>query len=327
MSDWQLDKAVAFIVFNRPDTTGRVFEHIRAARPPKLLIVADGPRASRPGEAQRCAEARAVAQRVDWPCEVETDFSEVNLGCRRRVASGIDWVFSRVPEAIILEDDCLPHPSFFRYCAELLDRYRDDPRVGMIAGTRLHVQGSGGADSYFFSKYASIWGWATWQRAWARYDHAAANWPELRASGAFEALTSAQERLYWQQAFEGVYRGAIDTWDYQWTLSCWCEGMVSAVPRSNLISNIGFGPDATHTTQIGRYANLQTEGLTFPLVHPRLILANRAADVAHGAAAFGESWRGKLKRRLGLTRLRRLIRSRTAMAHPETAGRALPPGA
>lgn len=307
MSDWKLNKPVAFIVFNRPDTTRRVFEHIRAARPPRLLIIADGPRASRPGEAQRCADTRAVAQQVDWPCEVETDFSEANLGCRRRVASGIDWVFSRVTEAIILEDDCLPHPSFFRYCAELLDRYRDDPRVGMIAGTRLHAAGATGEASYFFSKYASIWGWATWRRAWARYDHSAANWPELRRSGAFEALTSTRERRYWEQAFEGVHRRAIDTWDYQWTLTCWCESMLSVVPRDNLISNIGFGPDATHTTSVGRYANLPTTAMAFPIVHPPLILASRAADAAFAAAAFGESWRAKLKRRLGLSRLKRLI--------------------
>jgi hypothetical protein len=307
MSTWKLETPVAFIVFNRPEPTRRVFEQIRAARPPKLLIVADGPRADRAGEAERCAQTRAIAQQVDWPCEVETEFSAVNLGCRRRVASGIDWVFSRVPEAIILEDDCLPHASFFRYCAELLGRYREDSRVGMIAGTRLHPKDAPGEASYFFSRYASIWGWATWRRAWARYDHGAAQWPELYRSGAFHGLTLPCERLYWQSAFEGVHGGAIDTWDYQWNLTCWCESMLSVVPRGNLISNIGFGPDATHTKTVERYANLPAAAMQFPLVHPHLVLSDRAADAAYAAILFGESWRGKLKRRLGLRRLRRFI--------------------
>lgn len=319
MSTSQLETPVAFVVFNRPEPTRRVFEQIRAARPPKLLIIADGPRADRPGEAERCAQTRAVAQQVDWPCEVETEFSQVNLGCRRRVASGIDWVFSRVPEAIILEDDCLPHPSFFRYCAELLGRYREDPRVGMVAGTRLHPRGAPGEASYFFSRYTSIWGWATWRRAWARYDHSAAQWPELHRSGAFHGLTLPCERVYWETAFEGVHRGRIDTWDYQWNLTCLCESMVTVVPRTNLISNIGFGPEATHTKTVDRrYANQPTAAMPFPLVHPRLVLADRAADAAYAATTFSESWRAKLKRRLGLGRLRRLINH----APPATAARA-----
>lgn len=314
---WKLETPVAFFIFNRPEPTAKVFEQIRAARPPKLLIIADGPRPDRAGEAQRCAQARSVAQQVDWPCEVETEFSEVNLGCRRRVASGIDWVFSREPEAIILEDDCLPHPSFFRFCAELLDRYREDPRVGTIRGTLHHPMDIAGEASYYFSRDVSIWGWATWRRAWARYDHAAAQWPELYRSGAFHGLTLPCERVYWRNAYEGVHRGA-DAWDYQLNLTCWCESMLSVVPRANLISNIGFGPDATHTRTVSRYANRPTVPMPFPLVHPRLVLANRAADAANAAMSFRESWPAKVKRRLGLTRLRKLIRqarsSKTAPA-------------
>ena len=316
MLNWKLETPVAFIIFNRPEPTRRVFEQIRAARPPKLLIVADGPRTYRAGEVEKCAETRAIVEGVDWPCEVETEMSAVNLGCRRRVVSGIDWVFSRVSEAIILEDDCLPHPSFFRFCSELLHRYRDDPRIGMIAGARLHPLDPHVEASYFFSKYASIWGWATWRRAWSRYDAAAVNWPELYGSGAFRALTSPGERTHWERAFEAVHGSRIDTWDYQWVLTCWCESMLSVVPRGNLISNIGFGSDATHTTQAGRYASLATCATSFPLVHPRLILADRDADAAYGLAAFGESWRGKIKRRLGLTRPRHVN------AHAPSAGTA-----
>ena len=300
MPDWKLNTPIAFIVFNRPQTARAVFEQIRAARPPQLLVIADGPRRDRPSEAQLCATTRAILDGVDWPCDVQANFSDRNLGCRERVASGIDWVFSQVPEAIILEDDCLPHPSFFRFCAELLERYRDDQRVGMISGTNLQALAGRGDASYYFSKYTSVWGWATWRRAWARYDRSASIWPELLGSAAFRSMTEPGERIYWQRAFTGVHRGAIDTWDYQWTLTSWCESMLSIVPSHNLISNIGFGPDATHTTQAGAYANLSTAAMAFPLSHPRLILADTEADASVAATAFNEPLRSRVRRYLTL---------------------------
>src|SRR5579871_4386735 len=170
MSDWKLTTPVALIVFNRPDTTRQVFQEIRRVRPPVLLVVADGPRRDHPEDEQLCRETRAVAEEVDWPCQVLTEYSDVNLGCRHRPASGLDWVFSQVEEAIILEDDCVPHPSFFRFCSELLSRYRDDARIGTIAGTNVQGGRKRGGASYYFSKYPTIWGWASWRRAWALYD-------------------------------------------------------------------------------------------------------------------------------------------------------------
>jgi hypothetical protein len=304
MSNWQLTAPVALLIFNRPQTTRRVFQEIRKARPPRLLIVADGPRLDRPHEAQLCRETRAIIESVDWPCEVLTDYSEVNLGCRERVASGLDWVFSRVKESIILEDDCLPHPSFFRYCDELLTRYRDDRRVGTITGTNLQSGTVRGSASYYFSKYPCVWGWASWERAWVHYDASASVWPEFQSSGALRAWTQTSERIYWERAFDGVYRRAIDTWDYQLALACWAQSMLSVVPNHNLISNIGFGADATHTTQVGALANLPVNGLSFPLTHPRLMLADRGADEFVAARVFNERLRGKIRRYLGLTRRR-----------------------
>src|SRR5512139_3287315 len=176
MSDWQLKTPVAFIIFNRPDTAERVFAEIAKARPPKLLVVADGPRANRSGEAEKCAATRAIIDRVDWDCEVLTNFSDTNLGCKNRVSSGIDWVFEQVPEAIILEDDCLPHPTFFRFCEELLERYRDDERIGMISGDNFQLGQKRTDASYYFSRYNHIWGWASWRRAWRHYDREASAW-------------------------------------------------------------------------------------------------------------------------------------------------------
>jgi hypothetical protein len=311
-SDWKLTTPVALVIFNRPQTTRAVFERIRAARPPKLLVTADGPRRDRPEEQRLCAAAREVVREVDWPCEVHTHFSEVNLGCRDGVASGIDWVFSLVSEAIILEDDCVPDPTFFRFCDELLERYRDEPRVGMIGGSNLHSGRAARGASYFFSKYPFIWGWASWRRAWAHYDRSAYAWPRFRHSHAFRAITLPMERAYWERSFDSVHDGALDTWDYQWTLACWRAGMLSVVPHCNLISNIGFGPGATHTVGMNAQAGLPCDQMRFPLAHAPQVLADRDFDALH-AAAFKQGWRGRLLRAAGLSWLSRICASARAL--------------
>ena len=280
MSDWQLQTPVAFIIFNRPDTTERVFAEIAKAKPPKLLVVADGPRENRKGEAEKCAATRAIIERVDWDCEVLTNFSEVNLGCKRRVSSGIDWVFEQVEEAIILEDDCLPDPTFFRYCQELLGRYRYDQRVGLISGDNFQFGRSRNEDSYYFSKYVHIWGWATWRDRWAgSYDVTMAKWPRVRDEGWLaDIVGNGREAVFWGKVFERVYRGEIDTWDYQWVFINWVEGRSTILPTRNLISNIGFNGNATHTTSDSDLANLPIGPLGFPLVHPVGMFRNVGAD-------------------------------------------------
>ena len=279
MPDFQLKTPVAFIIFNRPDTTERVFAEIAKARPPKLLVVGDGARANREGEAAKVAATRAIIERVDWPCEVLTNFSEVNLGCKVRVSSGLDWVFEQAPEAIILEDDCLPHSTFFRFCQELLERYRDDQRVGMISGDNFQFGRKRTADSYYFSKYTHIWGWASWRRAWKHYDVDATIWPVFRDGGWLVNHTYNQnEKKYWSNIFQSVYDEKIDTWDYQWTLATWSQGVLSVTPNVNLISNIGFGVDATHTQGASALANMKYEDMVFPLRHPKIFSAEHGAD-------------------------------------------------
>lgn len=280
MSEYLFRTPVAFIIFNRPDTTARVFAEIAKAKPPKLLVVGDGPRSTRPGEADRVAATRAIINKVDWPCEVLTNFSDVNLGCRKRVSSGIDWVFEQVEEAIFLEDDCLPDPSFFHFCEEMLARYRHDQRIGMISGDNFQFGRRYGDDSYYFSKYVHIWGWATWRDRWrGSYDVNMARWPIVRDNGRLQDLVvDGDEADYWAAIFERVYQGAIDTWDYQWVFANWVEGRLSVLPSVNLISNIGFGVDATHTTSVSPLANLPTEAMQFPLVHPGLRVRNGSAD-------------------------------------------------
>jgi hypothetical protein len=279
MTEHQLKTPVAFIIFNRPDTTVRVFADIRRARPAILLVIADGPRTGKLGEAEKCVAVREIIDRVDWPCEVLTNYSDVNMGCKNRVASGLDWVFEQVPEAIILEDDCLPHPTFFRFCEELLEYYRDDERIGMISGDNFQFGQKRTSASYYFSRYAHIWGWASWRRAWGHYDRDASAWPAIRDAGWLDIFAPTPgERKHWSKVFESVYKGQIDTWDYQWNLALLSQGMVSVIPNANLISNIGFGAEATHTRGASKYANMEVEAISFPIKHPEIILPHRKAD-------------------------------------------------
>jgi hypothetical protein len=274
-----LSTPVAFIIFNRPDTTERVFEAIRQAKPKKLLVVADGARKDRQNEAEKCAAARAVIDRVDWECEVLTNYSDINLGCKRRVSSGIDWVFSQVEEAIILEDDCLPAPSFFQFCQSLLEYYRYDDRISTIGGTNYQQGQSRTAYSYYFSKYQHIWGWATWRRAWRDYDVDMKTWPECKQNSLLEsAFYDAYEAKCWTNAFDSVYAGEIDTWDYQWLYTCFAQSRLSIEPDRNLISNIGFGVDATHTKSDSPWANLPTHDI-WEISHPQLMTRHDRADL------------------------------------------------
>lgn len=283
----QLETPVAFIVFNRPHTTRVVFEEIRKVRPQRLLVVADGPRPEKAGEEERCREVRSIIEGVDWDCQVETNYAEKNLGCGLRVRSGIDWVFEQVEEAIILEDDCLPHPSFFPFCRELLERYRNDPRVAQIGGVNFQFGRAGSPYSYYFSRYNHIWGWASWRRAWQLHDHGMSYWPEYRDRGALRGLLSGKgEVSYWTDVLDRVHSGEIDTWDCQWTFSCWRHGLLTVLPSVNLVSNIGFGPGATHTPVPNRFAAVPTKAVLFPLVHPPAIEADAAADRYTGNTMF-----------------------------------------
>jgi hypothetical protein len=279
MSDFKLKTPVAFIIFNRPDTTERVFAEIAKARPPKLLVIADGQRADHSDDAEKCAAVRAIIDGVDWSCEVLTNYSDVNLGCKRRVSSGLDWVFDTVEEAIILEDDCLPHPTFFRFCEEMLEKYRDDERIAMISGDNFQFGRNRTKYSYYFSRYTHIWGWASWRRAWDSYDVDMKIWPEIRDGGWLEDLLGAKKSVwYWKNRFENVYKGKIDTWDYQWTFSCWIQSALTVIPNVNLVSNIGFDSDAVHTKVGNEFAEMETESMRFPISHPNYILRDSAAD-------------------------------------------------
>jgi hypothetical protein len=288
MSDSTLRTPVVLLIFNRPDTTAKVFETVAAARPRRLLVVADGPRPDRPGEAEACATARAVTERVDWPCEVGRQYSETNLGCARRVSSGLNWVFEQVEEAIVLEDDCVPHPTFFPFCEELLERYRDDERVVTVGGCNFQQGRRRAPYSYYFSIFNHLWGWASWRRAWRHFDLGMASWPEIRDGGWLRDLFGDASAVgYWTDIFERAYHNEFDSWGYPWMLSCWARSGLTVLPNVNLVSNIGFDARATHTRDSGPSAPIQTAAMEFPLKHPPFVIRDVTADRYTLEAHFG----------------------------------------
>ncbi len=277
----ELNVSVLLLVFNRPSTTEKVFDAIRRVRPPRLYIAADAPRDAHPGERERSAKVREIATAADWPCEVRILFREKHLGCGVAVSGAIDWFFEQENEGIILEDDCLPDPSFFRFSEELLERYREDQAVMMISGgCPLRVRHAM-SYSYFFSQRADTWGWASWKRAWEHYDRKISSWPELRNTEWLMRVGHRRKdfREFWTDKFDMVHTGKPDIWDYQWVFSIWLENGLTIVPAKNLVRNIGFGCDATHTKEDGGWiGRLPIETMAFPLKHPPTVKADRAAD-------------------------------------------------
>jgi hypothetical protein len=275
-----LQTPVALFIFNRPEQTQRVFAEIARAQPRRLLIIADGPRTA--AEAELCQATRQIVQQVDWECEMLTALAEQNLGCKRRMLTGLNWVFDQCEEAIVLEDDCLPHPSFFTFCEELLAKYRDEPRVLAISGNNFLApkMQQRMRESYYFSYSPLTWGWAAWRRTWKLFDFAITAWPALRETDWLaRRLANPQFKPYWEKIFDATYRGETNAWDYQLTFAGWLHESLSIVPRVNLVSNIGFGAAATHTLDPQSHlANLPTHALPGPLLHPRRIVRHQQAD-------------------------------------------------
>ncbi len=279
MSTFQVRTPVVLIIYNRPETTERVLRQIARAKPTELLVIGDGPKTDCPEDAARCMAARSVIEHVDWKCDVSTNLSESNMGCRQRVSSGLEWTFDIVDRAIILEDDCVPDLSFFRFCEELLERYRDDERVMHISGTNFQFGRRRGRASYYFSRYAHIWGWASWRRAWRHYDAGMKEWASGMNRGALLMMfQDRMERRFWEWAWDGTCSGKIDTWDFQWGFSCLSQNGLAVTPNVNLVSNIGFGQNSTHTNRKNRLAELPVSPIEFPLLHPTVFLADSEAD-------------------------------------------------
>ena len=274
-----INTPVAFIVFNRPRYTREAFASIRAAQPRELFLIADGPRTSHPSDRPLCDEVRGIVEQVDWPCTVHKIYAAENLGLKKRVTTGLNAVFDQVERAIILEDDCLTHPDFFIFCESLLDRYAPDDRVWVISGDN-HQHGKRRGDaSYYFSKYADCWGWATWRRAWQHNQGDIPFWPAWKESDAWKSMKfSPEERTYWTDIFDRVHNNVIhSSWFYPWQACVWFNAGLSAIANTNLVSNIGIGPDATHTIAENEQPGLPMAALG-TIRHPETIAVDAAAD-------------------------------------------------
>jgi hypothetical protein len=276
---------VIFFIFNRPAHTARVFETIAHAAPEKLFIISDAPREGNHTDVERSAEVRKIVDRINWRCEVIRDYSDVNLGCGRRIASGLQWAFSQTEEAIILEDDTLPSSSFFPFCEELLEHYRDDDRIMHISGNNYCAPKFRSADSYHFSRYGHIWGWATWRRAFAHYDFEMKQWPQMRDTNWLLDLLGDKLAADWRRdCFDNAHtndRSIYDSWDVQLTYSMWLKNGLSVTPNVNLVTNIGWDETATRThPNDSAISKLPLEQMSFPIRHPKEIVIDRHADAA-----------------------------------------------
>jgi hypothetical protein len=242
------DLPILFLIFNRPRLTAEVFSVLRKIRPKRLFVAADGPRAGIESEAELCRRTRAIATTLDWECQLTTLFRDRNLGCGPAVSGAITWFFEQVEEGIVLEDDCLPSLSFFEFCKYALEKFRDDPRIGSISGNYFLPSGLLFEQPYYFSKYFQIWGWATWRRAWQKYRFDLSFEGEEKWFGILRDIHPAPlEAEYWLEVLRGLKKGTVNTWDYQMMFLSWRERFLHVAPTKNLVTNIGYGPDATHT--------------------------------------------------------------------------------
>lgn len=290
-----MQKPLLLINFNRPALTTALIKRLESIRPQKLYLACDAARSGREGEAKEVEAVRQILAEIPWACHVERLYASENMGCRARVSSAISWVLEQEDEAIILEDDCFPDPTFFRFCEELLEHYRHDTRIGSICGSDFS-RGAGSFEcSYYFSRYNHYWGWATWKRAWRHYDDGMS----VISDGTLDALLQTvfprlRERLYWKRVMMRVHEGRINSWGYRWELSCWAQNMLGVMPTRNLVTNLGFGNDATHTANRGLEYQWESVPMGFPLRHPRFVLRNLGNDQVIEDSVYSKDLRGRI---------------------------------
>ncbi len=302
---------VLFVFFNRADCVEQTFGAIRAARPRRLYLATDAPRPHVPEDAARCAAAGALVEALlDWPCEVRRDYAAINLGPDRRLSGAISWVFAHEERAIIFEEDCVPDATFFPFCAELLERYATEPRVGMISGCQFVRDGWNVREgaSYTFARLTQIWGWATWRRAWQNFDHDMTAWPAARAAGLMHrTFPRRRDRAYWTEIFDAVHAGRKPVWDYRWAFARWHHNQLGIAPAQNLVRYVGFRPDALHTRGEHPAAAVPLAPIAFPLRHPTTLELDGDLDRQTARILFST---GSLSAR-ALFRLRQLSRALT----------------
>jgi hypothetical protein len=276
----QFNVPILFVIFNRPETEQVVFNEIKKVKPKRLFVVADGAREEKAGEKEKCGAAKKIIDQVDWDCEVHKNFSETNMGCGKRLSSGITWFFDNVEEGIILEDDCVPDRSFFYYAESLLEKYRNDERIMMISGNNFQGGVKRGDGDYYFSSLPHIWGWASWRRVWRKYNFDVKDFPDfLKNKTIANVFDKKDVQKFWLEKIKEVYTHHLDTWDYQLGYAIWKNDGICISPNINLVSNIGFGAGATHTLAASDVVtNVSSKSMSLPLIHPGEVMVNKDAD-------------------------------------------------
>ena len=281
----QTKTPILLIGFNRPDTMQKVFDEVRKARPFKLYYAVDGARSDKDGEEEKVNLVQAIIQQVDWPCEVHTLFRTSNRGCGYGPAEAITWAFEQEESLIVLEDDCVPNQSFFRFCDEMIDMYVNDTRVNIVSG-RSHHRGfkAFANQDYIFTHYAHTWGWATWKRVWREFDIKMSDFPSfIREGGALNVFSSKEEGIYYNKLFGKIYNQIDDecthSWDSQWVYTRMKMGGLGIVPAYNLIRNIG--EVGTHSTGHQPCFDLEAEEMPFSIRHPKFVTFNREYEEFH----------------------------------------------
>ena len=276
---YKVKSPILFIIFNRPHETEQVFEAIRKAQPKKLYIAADGPRLTKKEDLMLCQQTRDIIKNVDWDCEVKTLLRDENLGCKKAVSEAITWFFDNEPEGIILEDDCLPNIDFFMFMDQMLEYYRYNDKVAHICGCNFQDGIKRGLYSYYFSNITHVWGWAGWRRVWIKYDVHMSMLNKAIKKDFLSALTDSKiNKLFLETSYKKVVKGHINTWDYQYGFLNLLNNMVSVIPNNNMLSNIGFNKNGTHTLTESVMADIPFEPLILPLKHPDIIITSKEAD-------------------------------------------------
>lgn len=282
METFRLDTAVAFCVFNRLETTKRVLSEIRKAKPPRLYIIADGPRSDREEDRAKVESVRQyIEENIDWECSVYKNYSKYNLGCGRRMPSGLDWVFETEEEIIVLEDDCVPSASFFRYCQEMLEYYRYQDEIMMISGNNPYAGRYDSREIYFFTKVPFVWGWATWKRAWKLYDYNLSSLPDNRRNPEFKKIFPRMSYWVYMAQFETLYKHQYDAWDYQLLYAGVLYDKLNIVPARNLVENIGLGEESTHTGEMPNWMSKKTSEVSFPIVFREKVMWDHGFDMGY----------------------------------------------
>lgn len=279
-----MDVPILLLVWKRPIHTKRIIDSIRKLCPKKMYISADGPIKNDINNQRLVDSVRElIFKQIDWECKILTNFSNINKGCKHAVSDGITWFFKYEEEGIILEDDCLPNEDFFYFCESLLEKYRYDERIWAVCGNGYQDIKNITQDSYFFSRYADVWGWATWKRCWNKYDKDIKNWEYIKSIDLMKNIFEDSKELnFWYKIFDNLfYNGKPDTWDYQWQYLCFINAGMICMPFVNLVKNIGFDKDATHTKDVPIIPSIEISEygrINFPIKHPTSFIRSKTCD-------------------------------------------------